>query len=277
MLFQPNPFLSEQIIRVLGRKPFQTAQQIHVAVGSATRQYSLQAVFKELKKLCSQGVLIHDRPYYAVSLTWTNELGLFLRAIEHTSRTPGYLAHCLPPPEEGAKQKWNFRDLYQLKLFWSQMVALLVKMHPNNILLSWNPHPWFYLTYATHETQLMNTLQATNTKMFKIIGGSYPLDREAEKFWKKPYVETGFARSFYQSNRRLYFSAVADYIVSATLPKSLATSVDELYRTTRNPRALAWADVETLMRQSTRANLQVEYSPRKFRLHAHRFHQYFGI
>jgi hypothetical protein len=267
--------LEEKIVRCLATKPFQTAKQIHEIVCSRSgRRYSTQAVFKELSKLRAQGVLIHERPYYAISLTWANELGRLVQSVETSSLTSRYLENCLPQTEE--KLRWKFRDLFQLKNFWSQLVVLLTKKYPENILLSWNPHPWFYLAYEGHETHLMNALISNDIKMFKIVGGNYPLDLWAKKFWNNEHVQVGFAKSSYQSDRRTYFSAIADHIVTAKLDQRTADRIDDLFKSTESFRQLKPSEVVELLNTPASGVLTVENNPKKFKTHTHRFTQYFG-
>lgn len=274
MLFQPRHSLEERIIVYLSRHPFQTAVEIRKGVANGSKLYSIQAIFKELKKLHQQGILIHERPRYAVSLTWASELSGLTRTIELTALSPNYVRRCLP--QEEGKQSWKFSDLFRLKNFWSQLVVMLIKQHPGEPVLSWNPHPLFYLAYSKHESQLMNALKSTNTKMFKIVGGNFALDHWAEQFWDPKYVEYSFAVSPYQRDRRLYFSAVGDYLVTAKLAESAAQKVDKLFCSVSRVQALDVREVMELMQHNSKVVLTIERSHRKLQLHRNRFERFFG-
>jgi len=159
-------------------------------------------LYKEIAKLREQNVLICVRKKYALNLTWGFDLLNFAQEIEKTYLRSNVLEDFCPV--KGERRSWRFSQLSPMKDLWSHLVVLLIRQSKSKTLLSWNPHPWFYLSKAEHEIQLMELLRKTKSKMFKIVGGDTFLDRWTSKFWTSPYVKYSFAEGPFESKQGIY-------------------------------------------------------------------------
>ncbi len=256
--------------------PDKSAHDIRESLSKQGRSYTVQAVFKELRKLQEDKVVVRMRQRYGLNLSWAINYMHLGDVIESNYFRHDFLLGLLP---NGRKKKnsWSFHNLYRMKSFWAEILLVLVKRAESPYILSYNPHPWAYLLQSAPESQFIKALQMSNAKMFKIIGGKTPLDLASKKLWDQGLIEYSFVDSPFHSERSSYFNVIGDYIVTVKLDEALTTAVEKLYEGTKSIEELRHQEVFNLFRSKARSNVTIERNKEKASKIYRKFQQFFGF
>ena len=74
MLLGTQETLEELLVRILAERPAARPADLHAEVCRRFREYSLPAVYKELRKLQNQGVVFRTGNTLSLSLAWVLNL-----------------------------------------------------------------------------------------------------------------------------------------------------------------------------------------------------------
>lgn len=227
MLFQKDERLEEKLIRQLAQSPNSTARSLLLALNDLGSNYSEQAVYKELAKLQRNYIVVKSRSRYSINLAWATELQTLSEQVLRSHLQSKQSRQLFP--DVGTHHTFKFNNLLQMKPFWSHTVLQLVARAQGSELLSWNPHPWFYLVQQEHQQQMLAALEKNNVHLFKIIGGNSYLDRQVVANWRSKNLHFSLSDSPFEKQRTQYFSVVDDFVLEVELSKKMANQIDELY------------------------------------------------
>lgn len=239
------------------------------------KNYSVQGLYKELKKLQAEGVLFKLRNKYSLRLPWVFD---FLSLADQLSAT--YIERPQLPlvlPEINKKEIWHFSDLLKMNDFWSHILLILIQQSKHKVLLGWNPHPWFHLVQTRQEEQYIKALKLAQSKLYLIIGGASFLDTWAEKFWDKETVHYSFGESDFHKERSTYFNVIDDYVVTVKLEPKTAQAIDAIYEYTKSIDDLNLQSILSIFHQKTKCSIWLEKNPEKARKIATKFKKFWGI
>ena len=108
--------LSQYIIQSLSSQQFiEVSQLLNKVAGASGKNYSIQGLYKELKKLQEEGVLFKLGNQYSLRLPWVFD---FISLADSISAT--YIERPQLPlilPEINKKEIWHFTDLLKMNDF----------------------------------------------------------------------------------------------------------------------------------------------------------------
>lgn len=133
--------IEETLVRKLAEGPREKQVLIHEVVAELT--VTPQAVYKALRKLFAEEVMLQKDDSISLSLTWIEEEVQRLNAIaqkyDALSRPHAFLTL-----REGESLRLRFKTLKALDLFWTEAFLLLEKTLPESLpAYSVSPHDWF--------------------------------------------------------------------------------------------------------------------------------------
>lgn len=275
MILQTDHNLEESLVLVLAERPGLDAAELGAAVAKRGRAYSQAALYKELRKLVSQGVLLKTSKRFYIHFNWAVQLLSLSRTIARQYLdTPGIYPSLLP----GQKRvRWQFNDLLRLNDLWSCVVLNLLRGSSRRVHLSWNPHTWFHFVQTTQEAQFFESLRFYGVRMYKMVGGRTFLDRMTLRYWDPAIVTHSFAPGPYEHDRTTYFSVIDDHITTVRLNGSMAKEIDMFYERTTSAKTLDIQALFTLFQSKVDASLTLEFNPAKARKIERTFAEFFGV
>lgn len=274
MLLQTKESLEELIVRTLAASANLTATQIKERIPATTKGYSIQAVYKELRKLRSEGVIVKLKQKYSLRLPWALDFIALADTISSSYVDAPSFASIAP--ERNKRKIWRFNNLLKLNDFWSHVLLLLINQSQKKILLGWNPHPWFHLVQTKQEEQYLRALAIAKGRLYLIIGGSTYLDKWTERFFDKRIVTYSFARSPFQDERSTYLNIVDDYVLTVKLNNETTEAIENLYRNTTSPEGMNFPAMLAIFYKKVNASIWLEQNHRKAAALKSRFSRFFG-
>ncbi|MBU4332745.1 hypothetical protein KKD19_02875 [Patescibacteria group bacterium] len=276
MLLQTKEKLEDLIVKLLAERPILTATQVRQEIKEKNKKYSLQAVYKELRKLQNNGVVSKIKQKYGLRLPWALDFVSLADIISQTYIDSPRIASILP--ERNKKEIWHFNNLLKMNNFWSHILLILIQQSEKKILLGWNPHPWFHLAQTKQEEQYIKSLGLAKGKLYLIVGGSTYLDRWAEKFFDKKIVEYSFGRSACGTEcSPHYINVIDDYVLTVKIDKKTARIIDDLYKNTTSADDIDIASIMDVFHGKINASIWLEKNSKKAQQISGRFSRFFGV
>ena len=117
----PDPdTLKTKIILLFMERPLWRALSIHQKLPA----YSLQAVYKELRGLCEQGIVQKVRQDYSINSVWVLQLQVLASKM---AKTCFGASSSVPVLEPQGSASWKFNNLLDMNDFWGHMVLHLMR------------------------------------------------------------------------------------------------------------------------------------------------------
>lgn len=275
MLLQAKENLEELIVKLLAERPGLLALDIHKEVVKSSRKYTLQAIYKELRKLQAGGVVVKSGQKFSLRLPWAMEFTSMAETIVRSYLDNPSLMSILP--DINKKEIWHFNNLLKMNDFWGHLLLILIQQSKKKILLGWNPHLWFHLVQTKQEEQYIKSLGLAKGKLYLIVGGNSYLDKWAEKFLNKKLVQYFFGKSDFEKDYSKYFNVIDDYLLTIKLDEKMARMIERLYQRTKSAEDIDFPTVFNIFNRKTNASIWLEKNPKKAGVIRGRFKRFFGV
>ena len=154
--------LDDKIILELSKRPNQTAQELTVSINKRDRQYSIQAIYKELRRLIADEVVVKNGPRFHLRLDWVTALSRFSESLFKKSMESLGKAHILPL--QNNKKEWYVTGLSNVIELVAEIISLLESHEKTRPRFSYKPHQWPYLIGQKRFSDLKKKLHAGNIK-----------------------------------------------------------------------------------------------------------------
>ena len=274
MILQAKENLEDLIVKTLAQAGILSASDMLVKISKMKRTFSIQAIYKELRKLQKGGVVLKLKQSYALRLPWIVEFTSLAKTMSESCTSVVSINKIL---SDSRKHTWHFDNLLKLNDFWSHILLALVKRSKNKILFGWNPYTWFHLAQIEQEEQYMRSLKIAGAKLYLIIGDDSYLNHWAEKFLDKKIVTYSFGKSTFHKDKSFYLNLVDDYILTVKLGEKTNKAIEDLYARTKS-----WTDIDipaisNLFGRKIKGSICLEKNPTKGKVIRGRFVRFFGF
>jgi len=259
MFLQNKRNLQQVLVSLLAKKHPATAVQLLDRVSAMYRVCSIQAVYKELRKLQTAGVVVKAKDKYSLSLSWILNGMDFLDSAYDSYMEQSSLGSILPVT--GKRQVWYFTDLRKTDDFWVQCMLALIQKSDTKKMLQWVPLPWFELIHHEKDIAFQNALRASGGVLRFVIGGNSFLYRHCVRNWPDDVYKCSMAESPFQHQRRSSFLVSENYILTITLDKETTEIIDNLFDRVSSVENLDPSQVMGLFDRKTKVTVKLENNP----------------
>lgn len=273
MLLETNQKLDDLIVEKLSRKTSLTADLLHDQLLEGGKEFTIQALYKTLRRLEEAGVVVKNKKKYSLRLSWVADLADLAK-----SASINYLKSAKASlPKKGRRIIWHFSNLLALNNFWSQVLLLLIQYSDQKKLLTWMPHPWYHLVYSEQEEQYIRSLTLTDTQLYLINGGTTFLDHWAERYWQSENIEYSSAQSvFSKEESNIYLNIIDDYVLRVKLDDKITAEIEKLFQSTKSMDDVEFSELFRVFGQKVQANMWLENNPEKAAAYSKKFKNFFG-
>lgn len=274
MILQSHEQLEHLMVKLLAQKPNVTAVEIQkrTARGEHTA-YSMQGIYKELRKLQNEGVVVKVKNRFSLRIPWALDFMALADVMSHTYLNPQALLSLLP--KKGEKLRWKFTSLLRANDFWTQILLIMFQKSPTKKLLGSQMHPWWHLPQPHLEAQYVRSVGRVGGTLYIIIYGNTYGDRLAIPFWKE-HVVYSFGHNPFNWPLNAYITMMDDYIVTLTIDSETARRMDALYKSAQRADDVDFKAMVEFFNRPMKAVFQVEQNPKKASLWRKKFSRFFG-
>ena len=156
MIFAIHNHLREHIIHILAKAPNLTESEIATRLTGQELGATTQGIYRALRELEEDGVLVKERQQYSLVLAWILDIKSLANTMESVYFSPTYFRNMLPQSTE-EKRVWHFSNLLRMQDFRSQLLIALAEISTSKIGLQYSPYAWYELAQAEKEAQFIKT------------------------------------------------------------------------------------------------------------------------
>lgn len=264
MLLAREERLEDQLVRILLLQGASKVEHIHTSLLKHSQGWSLAAVYKALRNLCLNGILVHSRGYYHVAQSWVFALSGLIDQYFESSLASSQGEHLLPPA--GGDYSWRYSELTRLNSFASNLIIAAARQERVGRIYSWSPHLWFNLVQEQHERRYYEALRKLGVMVYKVVGGDSSLDRLTASLLPRTVVRTRLIphKQFLPLNH--YTITVGSFIITMKIARKTAEEIDTLFARAKGIETL---DLKILLRifrhDKCPSRLSIEHSVTKAR------------
>lgn len=251
MLFAAPEQLEDKLIRHLAGSHAASAEALRARFSS----YSIQAVYKALRKLQRQGVVVKNKFAYSLRLPWVLDMVTLGEQLNDYSTSPKDLINSFA---QAPKTTWRFTSLLKLNDFWSQVLLALLQHSRSRTIYAWDPHTWFHLVQTAQEAQFIRSIKLAKSKLVLLVGSNSFLDRWAKQFWLPQVVESHFSIRHFASQQSTYINVIDDYVLTVKLADEATAKINNIYSNTTSMETLKLPEVIRFFSEPHRGAVYLE-------------------
>lgn len=276
MLLTENSQLEERIVEVLARHPSAEAELLHQEVTTRWKAYTLQAIYKELRKLEQGGVIVRRKGRYSLRYLWLIELSEFARKGYESFRSSDALLNDLPA--EGEKQRWVLYDLKRLLDLWTDLFFHLVRTLPEKqrILCEYVEHVWFHTANPINERHFIRAMRREAVKFVLVSSRDTYLDKGYLPILKELQAEYSFGPRGFPAPENRYYSVFGDFIIEVRLAAPMNKKIQKLYADVRSAKDLSAQKILEFSNSRARCRLELRRNAKEAQRERAKFERFFG-
>jgi len=226
MILHGSRQLDQLVVRLLARKPGQSAKSLHQQILRSGRRCSIQGLYHELRKLQRLGSIVKVGEHFSLSFLWIEDLANVAYMVQ--KRYVQNLAEILELPEPGKRKRWRFFDLVRMDAMYVQLTLALRRQVRDFPTYEWCPHAWFTLIQEDIEKQFKSAMHAFNTPLYVILGGTSEIETEWVKTRISDVIHYARADSTFRGEQHLYVTVIGPYVIKAEIPRELAQGMKQI-------------------------------------------------
>ncbi len=264
-MFTKDQRIEDLIIECLVSGPQETASLLE-AINAKRTGTTKQAVYKALRQLRADEVIIQTRGEVALSSLWLKKLATFTEQARLNYSMNDQPSLDFLALKNGEKIVYWFKSFEATDIFWGHAFDILLDNTPKSApVFIYNPHEWFLLARPETETFLFNRFKAIGRKLFLIAGNRDALDIESSKYFDNettnyhPSPEPLFEKNNYNVN------IFNDYLIEVWLDPKISNLIDQFYKKHSTLTDDAKNELLTIIKQRGRNKLVIYRNERKAR------------
>lgn len=237
-----------------------------------TDKVTIQAVYKELRKLVSDEVVIDKQKKLSLTLTYiehqNKEWRRVLEKYTHQVSFDDFLQ--LP---KGKSLSFAFSNIVDLDLFWTQAFVVLERILPSEVpRYSIIPHDWF--TYARPSTDEVWTGNKDALRRM-VITHPAPVDFEIARYRRKEGYEFTGGENPLKLTEAEYITLVSDWVFEVEFDKKVSKELNEYIWSLKKVEEVNPDKMDELMKTKGTFKLKLSNNPKKATEHANKVKKYF--
>jgi Fe2+ or Zn2+ uptake regulation protein len=216
MLFSSLIIPEDFIVETLALGNF-SAEYLHKKYSSSQKLVTIQAMYKALRKLTTDGIILKHKDTYLLNNLWRK------RVVKLLGQTD-----TLPVLQEGESISYSFKSLEQLDQYWkhTQEGAL----ETTGITYLFCPHQfwWFLPGRRESEKSFYGKFLEDKKHAVLLIGGNTAVDKQVKKLLSSKYVQV-HAEAGHGLSMRDNLSIHNDLIITTRLPFNASNTIDSIF------------------------------------------------
>lgn len=231
-MFKKTKKIEDYIIEILSNGKIDTKVLIKKILEILSNS-SKQAVYKSLKDLRENEIVIYKREEASLSSLWLKKINDFLEKAENEYKVDDGRLNILSL-KEGEKVSYNFNSFNATDIFWAHAFNIFYNnIDKNTPTLIYNPHEWFLLAREESEVYLFNKYKKDNKILYSYISHEDFLDKYVKKYFDGIHTKYYCQSKKLFKNDNYYVNVFGDFIIEVWLDKKVSAEIDLFYENTK--------------------------------------------
>lgn len=228
-MFPLKDNLKNIIIDILGQGETETVDLIS-RVGNKRPGTTKQAVYKALKMLKTEEIVVLNRGEAALSSLWIKKLAEFTERARKSYGQNTEVSTNFLSLKEGEKISYSFKTFEDTDRFWVHAFDLLGDFTNRTVpVLIYNPHEWFLLARTESEVYLFDRLIKNERSLLSLTAEKDPLDLYVKKYFNgKSFQYHNLGK--YPFRPRYNVNVFGDFLIEVNLDQKITEKIDSVYK-----------------------------------------------
>jgi DNA-binding Lrp family transcriptional regulator len=279
MILGERSQLENHIIATLASNGPSTVAILHSRLNTDDAVCSIQGVYRVLRQLITDGIVIKNKSVVSIALPWLLDLSSLVQSMQDTFLHPSSLSQLLP--KQGAKKRiWTFTNLFTMNTFWSHLLVTIAKHAQAPYSVHYSPHTWYRLLHKQHSFQCTKTMLQEMENTYTVVGSRSYLDdyavSEVTDRFEHAHQYLARASEYIDKDRALHIDVIGDYVFFVKLDEKTHASLEDLYAKTTTIDDINIPDIIDIYSQNTKIRVLLKKDPHKARVYRKKFEQIFG-
>lgn len=223
MIFTSREFVEDTVVRLLseGKK---SPAELYQTLPLAGQKVTIQALYKALRYLLRESVLVKSGKEVALSKEWMSSIS---NAFQNS--------YSVPIIAEGESVSYDYKSLVNLDAYWKHVVRSLQERHGDYPTFLYSPYGiWFHIAERQEsQTGLMREFEKQKRYGFMLIASGSLMDQPLKRAFQNDYLQVDlWDKSPFKLNE--YFTIIGDYILTTKLSQKLTQAIINAYEQSDN-------------------------------------------
>jgi hypothetical protein len=225
---------------------------------------TIQAVYKVIRGLVADGVIVKNGNKFSVSREWTRKVvTTFSRRSDSLHLTVG------------DSITYSFKDPRSLDSYWKHIMEIIHAEYPHEPTFIYLPHEmWVYVGHEGSDEEYFQSFVERKIPAYVLIGGSTPFDKDMKRRMAHGYLKAHAGNILTTKSQNEHLMIVGDYISITRLGSNIEQKIDLIYRTSKIEQELRERIIE-LFTKPRRFKIIFERNPTKAAAFRKRMGKYF--
>ena len=210
--------LDETVSRILMTEQ-KTAKELFSHSEIKKHNVSIQSLYKSLKRLTSQEVIIKHKKEYQINSEWRASLREVVSAGEVFDL------------RDGDKVRYSFASFAQVDMFWKNIIASIPAKHLDQPPFYYLPHNfWIHIPERAQSEALYYAHFEKDMKDgYMVIGSETTEDKADRKKLQNKYLRVNTI-TYSSMKDNAHISILGEYITTTLIDKKISKQIDNLYK-----------------------------------------------
>ncbi len=274
MIFSQKSLIEEYVVEILDRGP-QSGPDIHNEINANLRIVTKQAIYRALRGLIQEEVIIKQSSKYSLSRIWLQKIKQFSN--RHLSEQTVTETTNVLEFENGESVTYSFKNPFLLDITWGHIYDLVYESIPTHWAnLNYHPHEWLFMSRPESERFWLNRFVEDKKMICFSIGGTSFLDKTFQKEFSSDYVKINLGES-YGLKPNQYLAVVGDFVFEVTTAEAFELKVQEFFGQVDSLKSVDQERITAISKMRYRSKLKISRNKKKAEMWRRKFKQDFYI
>ncbi|HEY4477662.1 MAG TPA: hypothetical protein VJB09_00095, partial [Candidatus Paceibacterota bacterium] len=255
--------LEDLILLSLQKGPQNGVQLIH-KIQKVRPSTTKQAVYKVLRNLKSQEVVVLHAKRVSLSQIWINKMSEYFNLARRNYAGGVHTGEDFLSLSDGDKISYNFSNPRFTDAFWIHACSILSQvMKSDEPIYFYNPHEWFLLARYDTERSFFDLIKKSNQQLLVTVSDNTVLDKLVAKEFDGDVLQyhMNTKRLFQKDN--FYLNIFGDFLIEVWIDKKVSEDIDKFYIESRVFGAEAFESLQGIINQKGKTKLVISRNKAK--------------
>jgi len=239
MIFSQQKDLEDFIIEMLATGDHR-AEDLYIRYSESYKTVTKQAVYKALKKLCADEIVVKHKDMFSVNNIWKKRL---IDLLENSSRFPSL--------KEGESITYSFRSFKQLDEYWKHIQEGSLESAKTTYFFCPHQYWWFVPGRRESEINFYKSFELNKEYAVLLLGGRSKTDIEMKRIVSNDYVQVHPEES-HGLKMTDNLTIKNDLIIRTRLPFAASGMINDIFN-----KNLSYIETEQLLESFFKKNIPV--------------------
>ncbi len=250
MLLGKEKTTQDYIVECLAKKP-QKIDAIQKYI-SHYKKITRPAIYDQLRKLISDGVILKNKTEYFISNEWVEKIRDF------------FAGTGIPHLNEGESLTYIFKSLHQMDQFWKHVFPIYHNLYKSEPIYMYDNHCfWVYIEGRTEsEDQHYKSYKPKKRRAYFLIGGETKLDFDFKRKYNNKYLKINAVKIKPIKNTD-HITVIGNIVINSKTPADFSKNIHKIYEDKKMSKEEKIKEINKEVKKIKKVYFKIEHNKKK--------------